>query len=160
MDSPGDQKWESYSVFKEISSELHKNVNNAIKAYAHINSLDTSNMGITPQTAVKVKRAILGVSTRVFYEIQINRHVDEYRDIYERWSGNKVDESGDIIEKDSRGYILLLEQADFTQGPPDFLSQLMKDLVKATWTLGYIRAGVYKNADPDKPDAQVSDMFE
>jgi hypothetical protein len=36
----------------------------------------------------------------------------------------------------------------------------MKDLVKATWTLGYIRAGVYKNADPDNAEAQVSDMFE
>jgi hypothetical protein len=120
MDSPGDQKWESYSVFKEISSELHKNVNNAIKAYAHINSLDTSNMGITPQSAVKIKRAILGVSTRVFYEIQINRHVDEYREIYERWSGNKVDENGDIVEKDTRGYIFCLNKLISRKGRQTF----------------------------------------
>lgn len=160
MSESGDKKWEGYSVFQEISSQLHKDVNNAIKAYAHINSLDTSHMGITPQASVKTKRAILGVSKRVYYEIQVNRHVEDYREIYERWSGDEVDGDGEIVAGADDGFIERLEDADFTQGAPDFLPQLMDDLVKAAWTLGYIRAGVQKSADPEDAEEQVSEMFE
>lgn len=158
MSDTGD-KWEGYSVFKEISSQLHEDVNRAIKAYAHINSLDSQNVGITPQTAVKTKSAILGVSKRIFYEVQVNQHIDDFDEIYARWAGKEMTDSG-FDEAEEDGHIERLEDADFTSGAPPFLPQLMDDLVTATWKLGYIRAGVKKSADPEDTEEQVEEMFE
>lgn len=160
MSGTGDnKKWQGYSAYQEVASQLHKDVNKAIRAYATIKSLDSQNVGITPQTAVKTKRAILAVAKRTFYEVQVNRQIDEFDEIYERWSGNEVNQ-GETIETGDTGYVARLEEADFREGAPEFLPELMDDLVTATWKLGYIRAGVEKPADPDDTDEQMDEMFE
>jgi len=159
MTEDGDTQWKGYSAYKEVASQLHKDVNHAIKAYATINSLDTQNVGVTPQTAVKTKRAILGISKRIYYEVQVNQQIEDFDEIYERWAGVERTDDG-FEESDRPGLIARLEDADFTAGTPDFLPQLMDDLVTATWKLGYIRAGVEKPADPNDTEEQVTEMFE
>lgn len=154
-----DTQWKGYSAYQEVASQLHKDVNEAIRAYSHINSKSSQNVGITPQTAVNTKQSILGISKRLFHEIRRNAHVDQYTEIYERWSGNEV-VGDDIEEVDEPGYIALLEDADFTREVPPWLSQMVDDLIFAAWKLGYIRSGVDKPADPDADETQVEEMFD
>jgi hypothetical protein len=160
MAEDGDTQWKGYSAYKEVASQLHKDVNRAVKAYAHINSKSSQNVGITPQTAVNAKSAMLGISKRLFHEIRRNAKIDPYTEIYERWSGDNVTEDGEIEETDSAGYVVMLERADLTNGEPEWLGQMVDDLIRAAWKLGYIRSGVDKPADPDSDETQVDEMFD
>jgi hypothetical protein len=154
-----DTQWKGYSAYKEVASQLHRDVNEAIKAYSHINSKSSQNVGITPQTAVNTKQSILGISKRIFHEIRRNAHVEAYTEIYERWSGNEVVD-GEIEELDEPGYLRLLEEADFRSEVPRWLGQMVDDLIFAAWKLGYIRSGVDKPSDPDSDETQVEEMFD
>jgi len=163
MAEDGDTQWKGYSAYQEVASQLHQDVNRAVKAYSHINSKSSQNIGITPQTAVKAKGAILGISKRLFHEIRRNARIEPYDEIYERWSGDEVvdgDAGREVVETDDAGYIVMLERADFTQGMPEWLGQMVDDLIRAAWKLGYIRSGVDKPADPDADETQVDEMFD
>jgi hypothetical protein len=155
----GDTQWKGYSAYKEVASQLHKDINHAVDAYAHVNSKATQNVGITPQTAVNTKQAMLGIMKRMYHEIRRNALVDPYTEIYERWSGDVV-EDGEVVERDDPGYLARLEEADLTRDVPPFLDQMVDDLIHASWKLGYIRSGTDKPADPDETETQVDQMFE
>lgn len=155
-----DTQWKGYSAYEEISSQLHEDVNRAIKAYSHVNSKDSQGVGITPRTAVNAKSAILGISKRIFFEVERNATAaEEYSEVYERWSGNEVD-GGDVIEREEPGYIRRLENADLTREVPPWLGQMTDDLIRVSWKLGYIRSGTEKPSDPDDDETQVEEMFE
>lgn len=164
MSDSGDneKKWAGFADYQEVASQLHKDINRAVKAYSHVDSRASQGVGITPQTAVKTRSAILGITKRLFFEVRKNRHVDGIDEIYERWAGVELDEDGAVIEDDDDdlGYVKMLERADFTNDMPPWLDQLVDDIIEVGWELGYIRAGVEKPADPDTDEQQVKEMFE
>jgi hypothetical protein len=165
-DSGGEQRWSGFADYEDVAKTLHDDVHKAIKAYSHINSKRASGVGVTPQTAVRTRSAILGITKRLFYEVKRNRRHQPFDDIFERWAGvpaDEVDELGAAFayaDEGDAGFIARLEAADFTREVPGFLGQLVDDIVTAAWELGYIRAGVEKPADPEDDDEQVRAMIE
>ena len=147
-----EKKWSGYSDYEEVASQLHKDVRNAVEAFSHIDSKHSQGIGVTPKTAVKARSAILSVAKRLAVEVRRNQHVDELGEIHERWSDDE--------EADEEGLITKLERSDFRAGQPDWLGQLVDDIIEAAWELGYIKAGVEKSTDPTADDAQVREMFE
>lgn len=150
MPESEERRWAGYSDYQNVASQLHEDINRAVKAYSHIDSKGTQNIGITPQTAVKTRSAILGITKRLFFEIERNKNVDDFGEIYRRWEG----------EGDDEGYVARLENSDFTREVPPWLGQLVDDIITAGWELGYIKAGVEKPAAPESDENQVKEMFE
>lgn len=144
----GDGKqWSSFADFQDITSKIHEDVNTAVDAYAYIDSKKKQNMGVTPQTAVRARRAIMRIAKRLFFEVKVNKNVDEFEEIYERWSGDD-------------GYLARLDDVNLRTGVPVWLGDLVDDIIEASWRLGYLKAGVEKPSDPTDPDQQAKEMFE
>ena len=147
-----EKKVDAYSTYAEVSSQVHDDVMEAVRAFAFLNSKWTENQSITPQSKSKTKQAILKISKRLMYEVKISRHGDEsLEEIYERWS----DSDGEP------GYITRLERDSISNEP--WLSQLVDDVVESAWQLGYLRAGRLEQVaqDADAEDAeQVKEMFD
>jgi hypothetical protein len=159
-DKTSGTQWKGYSAYKEVASQLHKDVNHAVKAFSHINAKHTQGVGVTPQTAVNAKQAMLSICKRIYHELKYNADVQGYTEVFERWSGDEVDGTGEVLERDAAGYLKRLEDADLTADYPPFLPQMMDDLIYVSWKLGYIRTGVDKPKDPNTDETQVSEMFE
>lgn len=146
-DNGDGKRFAGYSDFKKITAKIHDDVNRAVDAYAHIDSKHQQGIGVTPQTALKTREAILKVTKRLSFEVQANRNVEEIDEIYQRWEGDD-------------GYVQRLENADFRQGRPEWLGDLVDDIIEVSWRLGYLKAGVEKPADPTDDEQQVKEMFE
>lgn len=159
-DEGGGTQWKGWSDYEAVAAQLHEDITSAVKAYSHIDSMQSQNVGITPRTAVRARGEILGITKRLFYEVKMNRNVDGFDDIYERWSGNEVGEDGGVVETEEDGYADKLESLDLTAENPEWLSQLVDDIIEAGWELGYIKAGTEKPAKPDADEEQVKEMFE
>jgi hypothetical protein len=162
MAADEDTQWKGYSAYEEVASQLHKDVHKAVEAFSSLNSRSSQGVGITPQTAVNAKRDILRICKRLYYEIKRNRHVEPYDEIYLRWSGDEraPDGADERFVEAGPGYLELLEGANLAREVPQWLSQMVDDLIVASWKLGYIRSGVDKPADPNEDETQVEQMFE
>jgi hypothetical protein len=140
-------KWAGYSDYIDVASKLHDDINRAVDAYAHVDSKWAQGMGITPKTAIRTRQAILKITKRLFVEITRNNHIDEpFGKMFERWSGEE-------------GYVRQLEQANFREEQPEWLGDLVDDIIAAGWELGYLKAGVEKPSAPEDPEQQAREMF-
>jgi hypothetical protein len=142
-----ERRWSGYSDYKEVASQLHKDINSAVEAYSHVDSKSAQNIGVTPQTAVRTRTEILRVAKRLHVEIERNQSIDGFPEIHEDWRGDD-------------GYLNRLEDADFTQEVPSWLGSMVDDIIAAGWDLGYLKAGMEKPAEPESDAEQVKGMFE
>lgn len=144
----GGSRWKGFSDYENVAAQLHEDINNAVRAYSHLNSKDQQNIGLTPQTAVQTRQAILHIAKRLKYEIEKNGHVDAFEGMEDDWTGDD-------------GYVARLERTDFySDGVPPWLEDMVDDIVKAGWELGYTKAGIERPANPDEDDEQVKEMID
>ena len=147
-------KWSGYSDYIDVASKLHDDINRAVDAYAHVDSKTRQGLGITPNTALRARQAILKITKRLFVEIKRNNHIEEpFGEMFERWSGED-------------GYVAQLERANFRDPTfreeyeqAEWLGDLVDDLITAGWELGYLKAGVEKPSAPEDPEQQAREMF-
>jgi hypothetical protein len=152
-EAPGQEtKWAGFSDYQDVAAQLHQDINKAVEAYAHVDSKTSQNIGLTPQTAVAARSAILKITKRLFREVEKMSHKEPFDEISKRWS------DGDDGEP---GYVTKLESTDFyNDGVPYWLGDLIDDLVTAGWELGYLKAGMEKPANPNDDDVQVKEMID
>lgn len=161
MGQSDNQKWAGFSDYEKVASSLHDQINRAVKAYAHIDSKDKQSVGITPQTAVRTREAILSITKRLSFEVEKHRGEDGLEEIHERWAGVEVGDDGEVEDSDDAGRVALLEQADFQDGTPPWLGDHIDDIVEAGWELGYTKAGMEKTTAPEGDDnAAAKEMFD
>ena len=94
-----ERRWSGYSDYKEVASQLHKDINSAVEAYSHVDSKSAQNIGVTPQTAVRTRTEILRVAKRLHVEIERNQSIDGFPEIHEDWRGddgylNRLEDAG------------------------------------------------------------------
>jgi len=142
---------DAYSHYRTVSDKVHDDINEAVDAFSFLNSRWSQGIGLTPQSASSAKRAILRASKRLLYEIRMSRGASpELAKIHDRWV-------------DGDGWVRLLEDADLRTERPEFLSQMVDDLVRAGWELGYLKSGRIERepqTEESETEKQVSEMFE
>jgi hypothetical protein len=143
--------WEGYSHYKSVSKSVAQTIDNAIEAYALLDSLHTEHAQITPDTAAEARSYILGAVLKLKPELERDRdEKDVYKEILSRW------EDGD----DDDGYITQLHSTELQQNMPGWMFQLLMDIRTAGWELGYLKAGRSSKEEPeDVVDAEVKKMF-
>lgn len=142
---------DAWSTYRDVSEKVHSEVHKALDAYAYLNSMATQNMGMTPQSMANAKRAILRIAKRLSYEVEMSRSKGELEEIHQRWSGED-------------GHLARLERLDMrADGEPEWLGELVDDIVTASWELGYTQSGRMEPQYQDEEqedEAQVRQMFE
>ena len=145
--------WEGYSHYKSVSKSVAQTIDNAIDAYALLDSLHTEHAQITPDTAAEARSYILGAVLKLKPELERDREEkDVYGEILDRWEDDAT--GGD-------GFITKLHSTRLQQEMPSWTFQLLMDIRTAGWELGYLKAGRSSKEDPDDPvDADAKAMFD
>jgi len=151
-ESGGSKKqWQGFSDYEDVAAQLHKDINRAVDAYAHLDSRDTQGISLTPDTAIKARSAILKITKRLSQEVERQNHMSPFDEMSKRWHGDGEDEVG---------YVKKLENANFYEdGLPPWLSDLVNAIVTAGWELGYLKAGRQRSTPDGDNTKEVKEMF-
>jgi len=144
--------WEGYSHYKTVSKNVADTVNNAIDAYAYLDSLHNEHAPIDPGVAAEARRYILSAVLKLKAELERDRdEKDIYTEILTRWED--VD--------DDPGFITQLHETELQSNMPGWMFQLMMDIRTAGWELGYLKAGRTAKGEPEDPvEDDARSMFE
>ena len=142
-------RWDAYSDYQNVSERVSKTIEQAVHAYARVDSYHAEGATMPKNLAAEARGRILAATLRLMPELQHDRgSVDEYDEILSRWEGED-------------GYIAELSETSLRAGRPGWLLQLILDIQTAGWEIGYLQAGRSASADPElpNPDKEFEEMF-
>lgn len=148
-EATGEQReWAGYSDYQYISYQIASSIQDAIDAYAKLQSLHDERAKVKADHAANARRPILAAAMNLLPELE---HNQDSKDIYSRmvtdWTKSGVD--------DDTGYIEALRNANLQNECPEWLYDFVSDMRKAGWELGYLQAGRYED-DDEEDDARAS----
>jgi len=150
-------RYEGYSDYRSVSQRMAQSIDNAIEAYAKIQSLHTEGARVKPQLAANAKSQIQGAAMRLVPELRNDE--EQYEEILERWSPGK--EISNQTSMDEMGYLQRIRYTQLTNECPEWLHEFVLDIRTAGWEVGYLRAGQTVDEGPDDVVERESDnLFE
>lgn len=144
-----DTRYEGFSDYMTVSREIAETINNAVKAYARIQSLHAENAKVSEEMGAEASTHILSAALNLLVEIEEDKDtVDEYQEIVDRWTGDD-------------GLIERLKTTRLSLECPDWLHQLIIDIRTAGFELGYLQAGRTSTQEPGDPvERDTEAMFD
>lgn len=175
-DSSSAGRYEGYSHYKTVSNSITQSIDEAIEAYALIESFRREGIkvrrdkGIDTEIArsrAKIKLAALKLVPELKEEAETNDH---YKDILARWRGSykseRADGESETITPNfnssqlESGYFEAFDNVQLTHECPTWLEDWIIDIRTAGWELGYLKAG-RRAEEPSEgfEPADVKEMF-
>lgn len=148
-------EWDAYSDYKFVSYHVSSAINNAIDAYASLQSLHDEHTKITAQQAANARQPILSSAMHLQHELEREAERSpnsDYENILDDWTKNGVDED--------TGYIQGLRETDLQNQCPDWLQGFVLQIRRAGWELGYLKAGRYEDREEDDARESARGMIE
>lgn len=153
-------EWEGYSNYEAVSRSVAKATDDAVDAYAWLQSLHREDASVRAQAAADASADIIAAALRLYVEMQQEHQEgnDEYDEILARWG---FDVNDDDVDGDDRisigtdeaedGFIAELHGVQLQSSMPAWMLQLVTDIRTAGWKLGYLQAGRRSTKDHDDP---------
>ena len=154
------QRWEGYSDYQSVSNRVVATLDDAIDAYAYIESLHAENERIRQREAAEARSRILAAAMKLVPELEANTagtgdDADEENveaEILGRWTDSY--DGGD-------GLLDRLQGVQLQTECPDWLRQLARDIRKAGFEIGYLQAGRTVSESTLEPtEEQAREMFQ
>lgn len=146
---PPEQKWDGFSIYADVSQDIHQSVSDAIDSYSVVVSAHSEGAKLRPDDAARHKANILGAANRLITELNQEDH--RFEDILDDWRGTGDGSPGRISE---------LHDTALTEQYPGWLHRFVLQIHEAAWRLGYLKAGRYESDDPDTPESNGRKMIE
>lgn len=155
------KRYEGYTDYQSTSNRIGRSIDEAVDAYAAIDSLHAEGARVRPQRAAEARRYILAAALKLVPELEANRNGkddDIYGEILDRWIGDGEAANGD---GDEEPFIDRLRDVSLQTECPDWLYQLVADIRKAGWEVGYLQAGrTVTERELDRDEAEARAMFD
>lgn len=174
--SDGDGYWEGYSNYKSVASAIAETIDEALEAYAKLDSIDKEDVKLSrdedklvAESRAKIKLAALKLVPELREDAPTN---EQYQQILARWHGSvEVETDTGSLKKvqpsfpnegPEAGYFEALDSIRLKDGCPDWLENWVIDIRTAGWELGYLKAGRRRKdrSDLDPDTEQARQMFE
>jgi len=151
--SESEKRHAGYADYERIATSLAKSINDAVEAYALLESRHVEHAKVKPGVAAEVRSLMLGTALKLEPKLASDSDVvNEYETILKRWFGEGYNGDGggdgggaifDGTDEDDgpAGYVGKLDQVNLQQRCPLWLRQFALDMQTAGWKLGYLRAG-------------------
>ena len=144
-------EWEAYADYQSVSERVAESVADAIESLMIIERAKVSGESIKPAQETDLQADVLGAVVRLTTELENERDSKQlYDEILSRWEGED-------------GFVSRFRTVDVTDFQPEpFLQQFAKDIHRAGWELGYLKAGREKQIGEsgDGHDGELRDMIE
>jgi len=142
-------RYEGFSDYNKVSRSVAESIDDAVDAYALIQSRHTEDKPVKPDLAAEGAGRILGAAIRLLPELeQDSDDVEEYGELLGDWAGEE-------------GYIERLKDARLSRDCPGWLGEFVVQIRRAGWELGYLQAGRTVKQEPDDPVERDSEaMFD
>jgi len=127
VDEPA-TRYQGYTDYRKVSGSVAESVENAVEAYAILRSKYKEGARVSAEFAAKASARILAASLKLLPELREESFIDDYQDIVDNWEGDD-------------GYIRTLEQTPLVERCPGWLHQFVREIRRAGWLLGYLKAG-------------------
>jgi hypothetical protein len=147
-------RFEGYADYRRISLRVARAIDEAVDAYAQLQSRHREGAKVTPEFAAMARARILAAAMKLIPELEENREtVDDFDAILVRWREGE--------EEDEDGHIKRLNEAPLSQTCPGWLFQMVLDIRSAGWEQGYLRAGREREAgERDPVEEETDDMLQ
>jgi len=130
VDEPADgAEWQSYSDYRAVSQQVARAVDEAVAAFAEIESMHVEGVKIRDREAAQARARIQTAALMLLPELEQNK--DNYGELLGRWTGDE-------------GYFGQLDDVSLRRSCPDWLEQFARDIREAGFRLGYLQAGRYE----------------
>lgn len=144
--------WDGFSIYAEISRDIHESVGQAIDSYSAIVSYHSESAKLRDEEAAQHKAAILSAAHRLLTEMQIEAdrggpRADRYTEILDKWQGDD-------------GWIEQLHKANLSREHPPWLHEFASTIHRGAWHLGYLQAGRREEVEEDTPTTSGREMLE
>jgi len=149
----GDGGFEGYSDYRFVSRRVAESVDEAISAYALLESLHVENAGADPHDIARARARIVSAAMRLVPEMEAERGDESkpYDGILTKWQDGGED--GD-------GYLIRMRDQSLYEENPDWLHDFVTDIRRAAWHIGYLKAGRRESSAPDSVEEEVQSVFE
>lgn len=165
-------RFEGYSHYKTISSSIAESIDEALSAYAVLDSLHAEGAKVGSQQAARARSRIKLAALKLVPELRGDAHHNEqYQQMLARWHGSFEVEQEDGPPKKVQpeyptstpdgGYFEALSEIRLQQHCPEWLEDWVIDIRTAGWEIGYLQAGRSVSPEPDlpDPDQEFESMF-
>jgi len=144
MADASNSQWQAYGDYQSVSQRVAQSIDDAIDAYAQIQSLHQEGARVKSEPAAEARSRILSAALKLIPELEHDG--ERHSEILERWQTD-----GDIAATDDSelGYLQRLDSVRLTRSCPDWLHQFVIDIRTAGWELGYLKAGRSVDEEPD-----------
>lgn len=141
-------KWDAYSDFALVSKWVTESISDAMDAYATIDNAVMTGEKLQTTKRTDLRSDILSAAMRLQVELESERDrgADYAEEILDRWEGEE-------------GYIERFRGTSFVNNSPDWLKDLVTDIRRAGWELGYLKAGRREEAE-DQGNEEDSEVFD
>jgi hypothetical protein len=142
-------RYEGFSDYNKVSRSVAESIDDAVDAYALIQSSHAEDERVKPDLAAEGAGRILGAAIRLLPELEQDQDdVKEYGELLDDWKGDE-------------GYIERLKDVRLSRDCPDWLGEFVVQIRRAGWELGYLQAGRTVKQEPDDPvEADTEAMFD
>lgn len=134
-------EWQAYSNYKSVTQSVAESINAALRSYAAIQSAHQEGAPVTAPEAAEARKNILAATLMLLGEMRAQEGENDYGEVLARWEGS---DDGD----DSDGFVRQLHEVRLTQECPNWLLNLVIDIRRVGWELGYLQAGRYEESGP------------
>jgi len=151
-DSESGDYWDGFSIYAEVSRDIHTSVTDAIDSYSMVAACHSEGAKLRPDDAAKHKANILAAANRLLTELKTEadrnaKFSDDYEAILDDWRGDD-------------GRIPRLHKIKLVSERPGWLYDFVMQIHEAAWKLGYIKAGRVEEEDAETPEATGREMIE
>lgn len=173
----GGSYWEGYSHYKTVSQSITDTIDEALEAYARLDSLHKEDVKLTrgdsrkevADARAKIKLAALKLVPELREDATTK---EQYQHILARWNGSyELDREEGSIKKvqpqfpndpPEGGYFSALDKIMLHDQCPNWLGDWVIDIRTAGWELGYLKSGrkAQDKSGLDPADEQATAMFE
>lgn len=142
-------RWEGYSDYRVVSGRIARTIEDAVEAYAVIDARHSEGASVSPELASDARASIMAAAMMLQHEMERERGDDEkpYDEILSRWEGEE-------------GFLRQMDTVQLRQVRPAWLHEMVLDIRRAGWELGYLQAGRTESQKPEDPvEADAEAMF-
>lgn len=149
----GDGEYHGFSDFQFVSRRVAIAVDDAISAYALLESIQVEGAGVEPQQVAEARARIVGAAMRLVPEMEAERDDDEkpYDQILTKWQDGA---------EDTDGYLNEIQDVSLYDSHPPWLRDFVTDIRRAAWHIGYLKAGKRASSGPETIEQEVETIFE